>query len=284
MGSNLDRMDLHPKSYISDCSLTAMPFQYKKVLVLGATSGIGEALAARFVQEGAKVIVTGRRKENLDAFVQQHGDRATAVQFDITRLDQMPSFAQDITESHPDLDCIVLNSGIQRGINFADPTSINLSNIDLEFTTNYLSYIHLVTAFLPFLLAKKDESALIFVSSGLAIVPLPRCPNYCASKAAIHQLVLSMREQLKNTPVKMIEVMPPAVQTELHDEKHQPDIKNGSQIGMPLPAFTEEAYQGLARGDVDVPVGMAKAWYEAVETPRMKHMAQLLSFFATPHD
>ncbi len=72
-----------------------MSFQYKKVLVLGATSGIGEALAAKFVQEGAKVIVTGRRKENLDAFVQQHGEQATAVQFDITQLDQIPSFAQE---------------------------------------------------------------------------------------------------------------------------------------------------------------------------------------------
>ncbi len=68
---------------------------------------------------------------------------------------------------------------------------------------------------------------------------------------------------------------------ELHDEKHQPDVKNGGQIGMPLPAFTEEAYEGLARGDVEVPVGMSKAWYEAVEPPRQKHFAQLLSYFKT---
>lgn len=68
-----------------------------------------------------------------------------------------------------------------------------------------------------------------------------RCPNYCASKAALHHFILVLREQLKNGPgnIQVIEIFPPAVQTELHDEKHQPDIKNGSQIGMPLKDFTE---------------------------------------------
>lgn len=71
-----------------------MPFQYKKVLVVGATSGIGEALASRFVQEGSTVIVTGRRKDKLEAFVHRHGrDKASAVPFDITELDKIPHFA-----------------------------------------------------------------------------------------------------------------------------------------------------------------------------------------------
>lgn len=71
-----------------------MPFLYKRVLVIGATSGIGEALASRFVQEGAEVIVVGRRKEKLEDFVHQHGnDKATAVPFDITEMDKIPNFA-----------------------------------------------------------------------------------------------------------------------------------------------------------------------------------------------
>jgi len=70
-----------------------MPFIYKKVLVIGATSGIGEALASRLVQEGASVIVCGRRKERLEAFVHKHGkDKASAVPFDITELDKLPAF------------------------------------------------------------------------------------------------------------------------------------------------------------------------------------------------
>ena len=70
-----------------------MPFQYKRVLVIGATSGIGEAMASRLVQDGASVIVVGRRKENLENFVHKHGkDKATAVPFDITDLDKIPNF------------------------------------------------------------------------------------------------------------------------------------------------------------------------------------------------
>ena len=72
-----------------------MPFHYRRILVVGATSGIGEALAARFVKEGSKVIVVGRRQENLNAFVQKHGeDRAAGVAFDITKVDQIPSFVE----------------------------------------------------------------------------------------------------------------------------------------------------------------------------------------------
>ena len=70
-----------------------MPFPYKKVLVIGATSGIGEALASRLVHEGSYVMVSGRRKENLEAFVHQHGkDKSSAVPFDITETEKIPNF------------------------------------------------------------------------------------------------------------------------------------------------------------------------------------------------
>ena len=71
-----------------------MPFDYKRILVIGATSGIGKALADRFVHEGFKVIVVGRRQENLDQFVQEHGqDKAAATRFDISKIDEIPGFA-----------------------------------------------------------------------------------------------------------------------------------------------------------------------------------------------
>ena len=70
-----------------------MPFQYKKILVIGATSGIGKALAARFVKEGSKVVVSGRRQERLDEFVREHGsDKASSEPLDITKLNQIPAF------------------------------------------------------------------------------------------------------------------------------------------------------------------------------------------------
>ncbi|KAF2110660.1 short-chain dehydrogenase/ reductase-like protein [Lophiotrema nucula] len=256
-----------------------MSLKYNKVLLIGATSGIGLAYAEKVVEDGKKVIVIGRRKENLDAFVEKHGkDKAEAVQFDIAQLDQIPQFAKVITEKHPDLDCVLLNAGIQRGHDFSDPSSVDLSVLGLEFTTNYLSYVHLTHAFLPHLQKQKNETSLIYTSSGLALVPLVKRLNYCASKAALHHFILCLREQMKDGPgdVKVIEIFPPAVQTELHDEKHQPDIKNGRQMGMPLDQFTEESWAKLLKGDEQVPVGMSEQLFDLFENTRQERFHKMV--------
>jgi len=233
-------------------------FGYKKVLIVGATSGIGWALAERMVENGILVIVAGRRKERLDELVQKHGtEKVTPFVFDITQLEAIPQFAEDVTKQHPDLDCVVLNAGIQRTFNFAKPETVDFSVIHEEFTTNYFSYLHLTTAFLPFFQAKKEQTALVYTTSALGLVPISRCSNYCASKAALHSMLLCLRWQLRNGPgnVKIIELAPPAVQTELHDERHQPDIKNGRAIGMPIGEFTDEAWEGLVKGEDEIWVG-----------------------------
>ena len=79
--------------------------------------------------------------------------------------------------------------------------------------------------------------------------------NYCATKAALHQFILSLRVQLLETKINVVEIFPPAVQTELHDAKHQPDIKDGNKMGMPLDEFTKETYQALAGGYEQIPIG-----------------------------
>ena len=122
-----------------------------------------------------------------------------------------------------------------------------------------------------------------------------RAPNYCASKAALHHFILVLREQLRGSKVKIVELFPPAVQSkpypyaapcaiplrsgpaELYDEKHQPDIKNGRQIGMPLKQFTDEAYQELAEGKEEVLVGESRDWYEAFEGERQKLFRGMVS-------
>jgi len=257
-------------------------FPYKKVLVVGATSGIGEALADRMIENGVSVVAVGRRKEKLDAFVQNHGGSqpkagkgaAFAEQFDITDLEGVKGFVEKVTKSHPDLSALFLNSGIQRGFNFARPSSVDLSLVSAEFTTNYLSYLYLTNAFLPFLQAKTEPTALVYTTSGLALIPLLRCPNYCATKAALHHYILCLREQLRQegSGVKVVEVLPPAVQTELHDEKHQPDIKNGRAMGMPLDEFTDQTWAALAEGKEQIPIGFAQMAYEAFENTRQERM------------
>lgn len=164
-----------------------MPVPYKKVLVLGATSGVGEALAARLVQDGAKVIVVGRRQEKLDSFVQEHGkDKASAQTFDVSQLDKIPEFVAGVFKEHPDCDAVMLNSGIQRHLDFSKPDSVDLKVLSEELNTNYTSYLYLTHALLPYLQKQNNQTALIYTSSGLALVPLTRYPTYCATKAALH--------------------------------------------------------------------------------------------------
>lgn len=236
---------------------------YKKALILGATSGIGEAFAAKLVSEGTSVIVVGRRQENLDRFVATHGSKlATAVRFDVSQLADIPSFARSIIASHPDLDCVIVNSGIQRAFDFSKPDTVDLDVLGLELTTNYTSAVHLTTAFLPHLTAQ-PQGHLVFVSATLALVPsLIRTPNYSASKAALHTFIIGLRQQLKEAgqhSPRIVEVFPPAVQTELHDTKHQPDLVNGGEIGMPLGPYIEKMHEGLARGDEQFAVGPGEA-------------------------
>ncbi|KAI9698351.1 MAG: hypothetical protein M1820_007513 [Bogoriella megaspora] len=251
----------------SNCAIILLPsmsFPYKKILVIGATSGIGEALADRFIGNGISVVAVGRRKENLDAFVSRHGNsKASSVVFDVTDHKGTPKFVKQITQQHLDIDCVFLNSGIQRGFNFGQPESIDLDLLETEMDTNYTSFLHLTVAFTPFLQSKSTPAAFIYTTSGLALVPMARCPNYCASKAALHHWILTLRDQLAEppqgrNPISVIEIYPPAVQTELHDEKHQPDIKNGRSIGMPLKDFTDDSWAQLSAGKDQVPAGFVK--------------------------
>ncbi|RYO90568.1 hypothetical protein DL766_007444 [Monosporascus sp. MC13-8B] len=110
-----------------------MPFPYKTVLMIGCTAGIGLALAERMIENGIFVIGVGRRKERLDAFVARHGSsKAAASQFDITNLNDIKDWAAKITKTYPDIDCVFLNSGVQRGLNFTKPEAIDLTSVQQE--------------------------------------------------------------------------------------------------------------------------------------------------------
>ena len=207
--------------------------------------------------------------------MKQYGSsKSDAVAVDISKTEQIPDFAHKIIEQHGDLDCVLVNSGIQRGADFGHPDDIDMSVIQQELTVNYVAPLALTKAFLPHLQSKPGKAAIMFTTSGLALVPILRCPNYCATKAGLHQFILCLREQLKESRVKVVEIYPPAVQTELHDAKHQPNIKDGHKIGMPLDDFVKEAFAGLSNGDDQVPVGLAKKSFDAFEVKRQEMFAQ----------
>ena len=161
-----------------------MPFQYKNTLVIGATSGIGAAMADRLIQEGSKVIAVGRRQDRLDDFVRKHGsEKASAVKFDITNRQNMDELVKElvnpfpvplgcyttkiltnifsITNTYPDLDCVFLNAGVQSQINLAEPAKFDSSAFHSEIETNFSCFVDLTMKFLPFLMSKKTDTSLM---------------------------------------------------------------------------------------------------------------------------
>ncbi|KAJ8098061.1 putative NADP(+)-dependent dehydrogenase [Lipomyces tetrasporus] len=247
-----------------------MAFPYKHFLLIGATSGIGQAMADRLIEAGAKVTAVGRREDRLEDFVSRHGQsRAKAVPFDISNKEQIPQFAADVMRTSPDIDCIFLNAGIQRPpCDFSHPEHVDLAQFNLEIDVNFSSSVAITHAFLPFLISKQSQTSLIFTGSNLAIVPGARLPGYSASKAALNAFVLCLREQLRNTNVQVIEVSPPPVQTELHDYMGE---ETGRNLGMPLSVFTEEAYRGLAAGHDQIVIGSigpAETFHEIIDKRR----------------
>ncbi|OTA59598.1 short chain dehydrogenase [Hypoxylon sp. EC38] len=262
-----------------------MSIPYKNVLLIGATAGIGWALAERMIENGIFVIGVGRRKERLDALVSKHGsDKVAASQFDITELDKIETWAKEITVTYPDIDAVILNSGIQRTLDFSRPKEIDLPRTIQELNTNYTSYLYLITHLLPHLQARApNPAALIGVSSGLALVPLPRCANYCATKAALHSLLWSIRAQLSydegSQHIKVIEILPPAVQTELHSQQEELVKIGQGNIGIPVEQFLDEAWAGLTRGDEEIPVGIVKERFDATEAPRRAQFQRIVEAF-----
>lgn len=152
-----------------------------------------------------KVLICGRREAKLK--------EAKGKQGNLTKREDCESFCDWVRENHGDLNMVVNNAGIQRAINLKKGTAELLSGED-EVQINFAAPIHISAYFTPLLL-KKKESAIINVSSGLAFVPIAAMPIYCATKAGIHMFSVSLRHQLKGTPVKVFEIIPPAVDTGL---------------------------------------------------------------------
>ena len=178
------------------------------ILITGGGSGIGAALAHEFHEAGNQVIIAGRRQAALDAVIANHSGMA-AVTLDMEDAASIPAFAQKLTADFPELNAVVLNAGIM-----VVEQRIDLDIAEATIATNLLGPIRLAHALLPHLQAQA-ASAILTVSSGLAFVPLAATPTYSATKAAIHSWSMSLRAQLHDSSVEVIEIVPPAVQTDL---------------------------------------------------------------------
>lgn len=204
------------------------------VFIPGATSGIGLALAQRFQRAGSTVIIGGRRTDLLDRLAAEHG--FDAVRIDTADPASILAARDDVLARHPDLDAVVAMAGIMVAEDVHSPDF--LETAERTVTTNLLGPLRLLAAFTEHL-QSRPAATFMTVSSGLAHVPFGPFPTYNATKAAIHGLSETIRLQLADTSVQVVELVPPAVQTELTPGQ---STREGY---LPLDDFADEAFEIL---------------------------------------
>ena len=230
-----------------------MKMHSNTIFITGGTSGIGKGLAEAFHHLGNQVIISGRREDRLRGICAANPGMRHFV-LDVTDLGSIRNTARKVIEEFPNLNCVFNNSGVQRRHNFGAGNSVDDQAMLAEIQTNLLGLIRVSSEFLPHL-TKQHNATLLNVSSGLAFVPLSVFPVYCATKAAVHSFSLSLRQQLRDSNVKVIELIPPYVATELGGGSQAPA---GALHQMPLETFITETMKELAGDAEEIAIGGAK--------------------------
>jgi uncharacterized oxidoreductase len=229
-----------------------MQISNNTILITGGTSGIGLAFAEGFMAAGSKVIICGRREERLDD-LRENYPRLITRACDVSKAADREALADWVLQNHSELNILMNNAGVQLVLDMTKP--VDLDRIQAEIETNVVAPVHLTSLFAQHL-ATKADAAVINISSGLAFAPLAFMPVYCATKAAVHSLTLSLRHQLKNTSVKVFEIIPPSVDTELgHDRRED---KTQSHGGIPIADFIAEAMEAIKDDIYEAPIGQSK--------------------------
>ena len=183
----------------------------RTILITGGSAGIGLAFALKFLELGNEVIVTGRRQTVLDELKAKHPKLHTICS-DVADPAQVAALASRVKAEFPALDVLMNNAGIMLYKNLKTPTD-DLSGLMTEMNVNVGGVIRTTSAFIEVLTV--NRGTVINMSSALALVPSPCIPIYCATKAAIHSYTQSLRFQLEEAGVEVIEIMPPAVETDM---------------------------------------------------------------------
>lgn len=210
------------------------------VLITGGSSGIGLAFAERFLAAGSNVIICGRREEKFRAAQEKLPQLHTRV-CNVADEDERIALFEWAVHEFPNLNVLVNNAGVQRRVDLAHTEPWHRTRQEIEI--NFEAPVHLSRLFIPHLLKQTTRSpAILNVTSGLAFAPLANVPVYCATKAALRSFTLSLRQQLSATPVKVIEIIPPAVDTDLGG----PGLHT---FGAPLAEFADAIFARLGTDD-----------------------------------
>ena len=228
------------------------------ILITGGGSGIGFALAKKFIQLNNRVIICGRNLEKLKTAKQKYPS-IEIIQCDVSDDHSVETLVQEILETHPNLNFLVNNAGIMKMWNIRRETT-NIREQKTEILTNFFGTIQLTQSLIPHLLGQKN-SAVLNVSSGLAFVPMPAAPIYNATKAAIHSYSISVRQQLQNTPIKIFEVLPAAIETQMATDMEKIIGIENSGPKMSPEKLAELTIKGIKNDTYEIRPGMANMLY-----------------------
>jgi uncharacterized oxidoreductase len=216
------------------------------VLITGGTSGIGYALAQAFLAAGSTVLICGRSPAHLAAAQEKHPALHTHV-CDISLEQDRTGLLAWATKNFPTLNILVNNAGVQRDIDFTAGLGEFLAG-ENEIRINLEAPITLSGLFIP-LLAKNPAPAIVNISSGLGFVPAARMPVYSASKAGLHAFSMALRLQLAPTGIKLFEVVPPAVDTNLNPQgrakrgNFKPDLQPETFVAAVMQGFADDVFE-----------------------------------------
>jgi len=218
-----------------------------EVLITGGGTGIGLGLAEKFLAAGSRVVVCGRRKDVLEDAERKHAG-LIGYPCDLTREPERIRLAQWVENEHPRLNVLVNNAGIQQRMTLGQKDF--WSQATQEVAINWEAPLHLTYLLLE-TLKKSPKAFIVNVTSGLAFVPLAAAPIYSATKAAFHSFTLVLRQLLAGTSIQVIEVIPPAVNTDLGGVGLH-------TTGTPLEEFIAAVTQQLQEGKIEITYGFSE--------------------------
>lgn len=223
------------------------------ILITGGATGIGFSLAQEFVKAGNEVVICGRRENKLEEAKSKLPQIRTKA-CDLSKEKERKELYEWVRSNFKNINILVNNAGIQRSIDFKKGTDELFGGED-EIETNLKAYIHLSAYFIPIFL-KRKEAAIINVSSGLCFVPFAIMPVYCATKAAVHSFSMSLRHQLRDTSIKVFEIIPPTVDTEL--DRGARAQREQQERGIPPAEVANATINALGKNEYEVAIGMAQ--------------------------
>lgn len=214
-----------------------------KILIAGGATGIGLGLTERFLQEGNTVIICGRRQDVLKKVSDKHPAVITKVCDLANEADRIELYNW-VSANHSDLNMLVNNAGIQTWMHPLDKDFYDKAQT--EIAINVLAPLHLITLFAQL----NSLETVINVTSALAFSPLTKVPVYCGTKAFFHSLTLSLRYLLQPKNIEVVEVIPPALNTDLggaglHNEHP------------PVSAFIDAIFNQMKEGKNELTFGLS---------------------------